>query len=74
MDDLQGGKTKGKIKKSLVSECDYRPNGEMLIDEVKIKEMWGGYFSNLLNVENAREKLGEVPAVEGPVQEISRKR
>ena len=43
----------------------------MLIDEVKIKERWREYFSNLLNVENAREQLGEVPA-EGAVQEISR--
>ena len=24
--------------------------GEMLIDDVKIKEMWRDYFSNLLNV------------------------
>ena len=39
--------------------------GEMLTDEVKIK-------ASLLNVENAREQLGEVPAVEGPVLEISR--
>ena len=46
--------------------------GEMLTDEVKIKERWREYFSNLLNVENARKQLGEVPAVEGPVQEISR--
>ena len=46
--------------------------GDMLTDEVKIKERWREYFSNLLNVENAREQLGEVPAVEGPVNEISR--
>ena len=46
--------------------------GEMLTDEVKIKEMWREYFSYLLNIENAREQLREVPAVEGPVQEISR--
>jgi len=46
--------------------------GEMLTDEVKIKERWREYFSNVLNVENAREHLGEVPAVEGPVQKISR--
>ena len=46
--------------------------GEMLTDDVKIKERWREYFSNLLNVENAREQLGEVPTVEGPVQEISR--
>ena len=46
--------------------------GEMLTDEVKIKEKWRKYFSNILNVENAREQLGEVPAVEGPVQDISR--
>ena len=31
--------------------------GEMLTDEVKIKERWREYFSNLLNVENAREQL-----------------
>ena len=47
--------------------------GEMLTDEVKIKERWREYFSNLLNVENAREQLGDVPALEGPVQKISRK-
>ena len=41
--------------------------GEMLTDEKEIKERWREYFSNLLNVENAREQLGEVPAVEGPV-------
>ena len=46
--------------------------GEMLTDEVKIKERRREYFSNLLNVENATEQLGEVPAVEGPVQDISR--
>ena len=46
--------------------------GEMLTDEVKIKERWREYFSNLLNVENAREQLGGVPVVEGSVQEISR--
>ena len=46
--------------------------GDMLTDEVKIKERWREYFSNLLNVENAREHLGEVSAVEGPVHEISR--
>ena len=32
--------------------------GEMLTDEVKIKQRWREYFSNLLNVENAREQLG----------------
>ena len=46
--------------------------GEMLTDEVKFKKRCREYFSNLLNVVNAREQLGEVPAVEGPVQEISR--
>ena len=39
--------------------------GEMLTDQIQIKERWREYFSNLLNVENAREQLGEVPAVEG---------
>ena len=37
--------------------------GEMLTDEVKIKERWREYFSNLPNVENAKEQLGEVQAV-----------
>ena len=37
-----------------------------------LKKHGGEYFSNLLNVENAREQIGEVPAVEGTVQEISR--
>ena len=46
--------------------------GEMLTDEVNIKERWRENFNNLLTVENAREQLGEVPAVEGPVLEISR--
>ena len=45
--------------------------GEMLTGEIKIKWRWR-YFSNVLKVENAREELGEVPAVEGPVQEASR--
>ena len=45
---------------------------EMLTDEVKIKGRWREYFSNLINVENATEQLGDVPVVEGPVQEISR--
>jgi len=46
--------------------------GEIVTDEVKFKERWSKYFRNLLNVENAREQLGEVPAVEAPVEEISR--
>ena len=29
-------------------------------------------FQHLLNVKNAGEQLGEVPTLEGPVQEISR--
>ena len=45
--------------------------GDMPTDEVKITERWREYFSNLLNVENAREQLG-VEVVEGPVHEISR--
>ena len=44
----------------------------MLTDEVKINEGWREYFNNLLNVENVRAQLGEVAAVEGPVQELSR--
>ena len=46
--------------------------GAMLTDAVKIKERWREYYSHLPNVENAKAQLGEVPAVEGPVQEIKR--
>ena len=63
---------KAKIKKRHWGrECDKDQIGEILTDEVKIKERCREYFSNLLNVENARDQLGEVPAVEGPVQEVS---
>ena len=73
MDDLHSGKTKGKIKKrhwevNVIKD----QTGEMPTDEATMKEGWTDYFSNLLSVENVREQLGEVPAVEGPVQEISR--
>ena len=44
----------------------------MLTDEINIKDRWRKYFSIQLNLENATEQLGEVPAIEGPVQEISR--
>ena len=44
----------------------------MLTDEVRVTERWREYFNNLLNVENAREQLSEVPVVVRPVQEISR--
>ena len=44
--------------------------GEMHTDEVNITERWRKYFSKILNVENAWEQLGEVPIVEGPLQEI----
>ena len=46
--------------------------GETLTDKVKIKERWRENFSNLPNAENARKQHGEVPTVEGLVQEISR--
>ena len=46
--------------------------GDMLTDEANIKERWREYFSNLSNVENVREQLGEIIAVEAPVHEISR--
>ena len=48
--------------------------GDMLTDEIKIKEMWREYFSNLLNVENAREQLAEVPAVEDQSMKYQGKR
>ena len=48
--------------------------GEMLTYEVKIKERWREYFSNLSNVENAREQLGEVPAVKDQSMKYQGKR
>ena len=46
--------------------------GDMLTDEANTKDRWREYFNNLLNVENVREQIGEAPAIEGPVREISR--
>ena len=46
----------------------------MLIDEVMVKERQREYFSNLLNVENVREQLVEVPAVEHQSRKYQGKR
>ena len=48
--------------------------GEMLTDEVNIKEKWREYFSNLLNVENVRAQLEEVPAVKDQSRKCQGKR
>ena len=45
---------------------------DMITFEVEMKERWREYFNNILNVENVREQLEEVPAVEGPVHKIYR--
>ena len=47
--------------------------GNLLIEEEKVKERWGEYFDNLLNVENTREQLEELAEVEGPIRPVTRK-
>jgi len=48
-------------------------DGTILTDEKLIKERWKSYFEELLNVvENPRDPLEQVEAVEGPEDEISR--
>ena len=42
-----------------------------MTDEKLIKERWKSYFEKLLNVENPRDPLEQVEAVEGPEDEIS---
>ena len=44
----------------------------ILTDEKLIQERWKSYFEELLNVENLRDPLEHVEAVEGPEDEISR--
>jgi len=43
-----------------------------LTDEKLSKERWKSYFEELLNVENPRDPLGQVEAVEGSEDDISR--
>ncbi|XP_063585431.1 uncharacterized protein LOC134762820 [Penaeus indicus] len=45
--------------------------GRILTDEENIKKRWEEYFRELLNTENERKPLGEIDAVEGPVQNTS---
>ena len=47
--------------------------GKLVIAEEKVKERWGEYFDNLLNVENTREQLEEMAEVEGPIKLVTRK-
>lgn len=47
-------------------------NGQVLQNEMDIKERWKGYFVELLNVENDRGDLEEIPCREGPLDIISR--
>ena len=47
-------------------------DGTILTDEKLIKERWKSYFEELLNVENPRDQLEQVEAVDGPEDDISR--
>ncbi|GFR73286.1 RNA-directed DNA polymerase from mobile element jockey-like [Elysia marginata] len=47
--------------------------GEVLTDGEKIKERWREYYTTLLNKENQRDELEDIPPVEGPIEELTRK-
>ena len=47
-------------------------NGQVLLNESDIKMRWKQYFEQLLNVENDREELEEIPYTERPLNTISR--
>jgi len=47
-------------------------DGTILTDEKLIQERWKSYFEELLNIENPRDPLEYVEAVEGPEEKISR--
>ena len=46
-------------------------NGNILIEEEKVKRRWKEYFSQLLNTENECEELDNIPPVEGPIENIN---
>ncbi|GFS06054.1 retrovirus-related Pol polyprotein LINE-1 [Elysia marginata] len=47
--------------------------GEVLTGGEKIKERWRKYYTTLLNKENQRDELEDIPPVEGPTEELTRK-
>ena len=57
-----------------IEECNYikNRNGSILIKDEEIKRRWKEYFEELLNVENERGMLQEVPPILGPVENIYR--
>ena len=46
------------------------PEGNIKVESADVVERWKGYFENLLNIENPNN-LEEVPAVQGPLEQIS---
>ena len=48
--------------------------GEVLTDEEKVKERWREYYTTLLNKENQRDELEDTPPLEGPIEELTRKK
>ena len=44
--------------------------GDIVTEETSIKERWREYFDALLNEENAREPLTEIPPIEGPIHNV----
>ncbi|GFR59887.1 RNA-directed DNA polymerase from mobile element jockey-like [Elysia marginata] len=47
--------------------------GEELTDGEKIKERWREYYTTLLNKEHQKDELEDIPPVEGPIEELTRK-
>ena len=44
--------------------------GDIVTEETSMKERWREYFDALLNKENARELLSEIPPIEGPIHNV----
>ena len=45
-------------------------DGTLLTGDDEVKDRWLGHFDDLLNVENEREGLDGILAVQGPIEEI----
>ena len=45
-------------------------DGALLTGDDEVKDIWLGYFDDLLNVENVREDLEGILPVQGPIEEI----
>ena len=65
-------KNRAKQKKDITQVAVIKDKeGNILIEEMKIKRRWHEYFKELLNEENERDELEKVEVVSGPVEEFS---